>query len=117
MLVAFIFIINRPCRPGRFDVVLYVPPPDRAGRLQALQIHSQSIPRAADVNLDVIATATDCFTGAELAALCKEAAMAALREDLHNVTQVHHRHFEAALGSIKPQLTDELLRAYENWNR
>ena len=50
-------------RPGRFDVILYVPPPDLCGRLQTLRIHSAKTPLAADVNLSAIAAVTDRFTG------------------------------------------------------
>ncbi|KAL4854008.1 Cell division control protein 48 B [Chlorella vulgaris] len=72
-------------RPGRFDLTMYVPPPDEQGRLQALRIHSRTIPLAPDVDLSYIATCTGCFTGAELAAVCREAALAALREDVMQV--------------------------------
>ena len=40
-------------RPGRLDLILYVPPPDVAGRLQTLQIHTQDMPLAEDVDLQV----------------------------------------------------------------
>ncbi|PSC74873.1 cell division control 48-like protein B [Micractinium conductrix] len=91
-------------RPGRFDVVLYVPPPDKEGRLQALQIHTRSIPLAPEVDLRAIAAATERYTGAELAAVCREAAMTALREDAASAAEVRQAHFEAALAGIKPQL-------------
>ncbi|KAL4433562.1 hypothetical protein ABPG75_000003 [Micractinium tetrahymenae] len=104
-------------RPGRFDLVLYVPPPDQAGRLQALQIHCRKIPLAADVDLGTIAAATDCYTGAELAAICREAAVAALREGVHSAKEVGQRHFNAALAGVRPQLDAAELLRYENWGR
>lgn len=51
-------------RPGRFDVQLYVPPPDRAGREQALRLHSRHLPLASDVDFAALADASDRFTGA-----------------------------------------------------
>jgi transitional endoplasmic reticulum ATPase len=50
-------------RPGRFDAVLYVPPPDEAGRRQALQVHTRAMPLAADVDLAGLAGATERYTG------------------------------------------------------
>jgi SpoVK/Ycf46/Vps4 family AAA+-type ATPase len=102
-------------RPGRFDVILYVPPPDAHGRLQALKIHSRKIPLANDVNLEDWAAATDFFTGAEIAALCREAAMAALREDLQNAHLVAARHFAAARLAMRPAMTKDSLAQYAAW--
>ena len=102
-------------RPGRFDVTLYVPPPDRPGRIAALRVHTRKIPLADDVDLDRIAGSTKRYTGAELAAVCKEAAMAALRENVHGATEVAMRHFEAAIHGVTPALTEEVLRQYEAW--
>ncbi|KAK9854458.1 hypothetical protein WJX84_002500 [Apatococcus fuscideae] len=69
-------------RPGRLDTLLFVPPPDQQGRLQALRIHSHAMPLHPDVSLELLAEETRYFTGAELEGLCREAALSALREDL-----------------------------------
>lgn len=53
-------------RPGRFDTLLYVPPPDEAGRLAVLSVHTKRMPLAADVVLSAIARDTAGFTGARL---------------------------------------------------
>jgi SpoVK/Ycf46/Vps4 family AAA+-type ATPase len=55
--------------------------------------------------------------GAELAALCREAALAALREDLEGARHVAARHFEAARAAIKPALNPFALAEYEAWKR
>lgn len=102
-------------RPGRFDAVVYVPPPDALGRAAALRIHSRRMPLAADVDLDGIAERTGGYTGAELAAVCKEAAMAALREDVEGAMDVKAKHFEAAIRGVRPALTPEELARYEAW--
>ncbi len=69
-------------RPGRFDREIEIGIPDKNGRLEILQIHTRGMPLAEDVKLDELAQITHGFTGADLAALCKEAAMRALRRVL-----------------------------------
>lgn len=66
-------------RPGRFDRELVIGVPDRAGRLQILQIHTRGMPLAADIDVERLAALTHGFVGADLEALCREAAMVALR--------------------------------------
>ncbi len=66
-------------RPGRFDREIEIDAPDRAGRLGILEIHTRGMPLAPDVSLDRLAETTHGFVGADLAALGREAAMAALR--------------------------------------
>ncbi|MEM1767500.1 MAG: CDC48 family AAA ATPase, partial [Candidatus Bathyarchaeia archaeon] len=70
-------------RPGRFDRLIYVPPPDEKSRLQILKIHTRSMPLAKDVNLEVIASMTNNYSGADIEALCREAALQALRRDIN----------------------------------
>jgi len=72
-------------RPGRFDREIEVPVPDRNGRLEILKIHTRNMPLAKDVNLEEIADKTHGFVGADLMALCKEAAMSALRRVLPEI--------------------------------
>ena len=72
-------------RPGRFDREIEIGVPDRNGRLEILQIHTRGMPLDKDVDLDAIANKTHGYVGADLAALCREAAMAALRRALPDV--------------------------------
>ena len=58
---------------------------------------------------------TERFTGAELEALCREAALAALREDVAGAAAVAARHFKAARAAAAPALTAACLREYEAW--
>ena len=92
-------------RPGRLDLALYVPPPDLEGRLAALRVHARDVPLAADADLEDVARRTERFTGAELRGVVREAAMAALREDM-NAAEVGRRHLESALAAANPSLTD-----------
>ncbi|MEA2482151.1 MAG: cell division protease FtsH, partial [Thermoleophilaceae bacterium] len=66
-------------RPGRFDRRIAVQPPDKAGRVAILEIHTRSIPLAEDANLDSLAASTPGWVGADLANLCNEAALLAAR--------------------------------------
>jgi cell division protease FtsH len=74
-------------RPGRFDRRVAVQPPDRAGRLKILQVHTRSIPLADDVDLGAIASTTPGMVGADLANLCNEAALLAARREHAKVQQ------------------------------
>ncbi|MEU9335313.1 ATP-dependent zinc metalloprotease FtsH [Streptomyces sp. NPDC048290] len=74
-------------RPGRFDRVVQVSPPDRAGREAILRIHTRQIPLAPDVNLAQAARTTPGMTGAELANLANEAALLAVKRGQSQVTQ------------------------------
>ena len=67
-------------RPGRFDREISITIPDRRGRLEILEIHSRGMPLAADVSMEHLAEITHGFVGADLEALCREAAMICLRQ-------------------------------------
>ena len=87
-------------RPGRLDRLIYVSPPNLKARLEILQIHTRNMPICLQVSstdfvdLEQIATRTDGFSGAEIAAICREAALAAMEEDPENACSVLARHFE-----------------------
>jgi len=117
--VVVIGATNRPdildpalLRPGRFDRVMYVPPPDERGRYQIFQIHTREMPLDDDVDLRRLAEMTEGYTGADIEAVCREAALTAAREDL-NIKKVSMRHFLAALEKVKPSITPEQKREYE----
>ncbi|GAA2322816.1 ATP-dependent zinc metalloprotease FtsH [Streptomyces kunmingensis] len=74
-------------RPGRFDRVVNVSPPDRGGREAILKIHSREIPLASDVDLSQVARTTPGMTGADLANLTNEAALLAVKRKQEQVTQ------------------------------
>ncbi|MFP3286294.1 MAG: CDC48 family AAA ATPase [Acidilobus sp.] len=99
-------------RPGRFDRVIYVPPPDKEARKQILKIHTKKVPLANDVDLDRLAELTEGYTGADLAALVREAALLKLREKLEP-GPVEWRHFEQALKKVRPSLTRDDIARYE----
>ncbi|MEM2870392.1 MAG: CDC48 family AAA ATPase [Thermoplasmata archaeon] len=72
-------------RPGRFDREIEIGIPDRNGRLEILQIHTRGMPLSKDVDLPRLADMTHGYAGADLAALCKEAAMRSLRRVMPDI--------------------------------
>ncbi|MCS6769204.1 MAG: CDC48 family AAA ATPase [Candidatus Caldarchaeum sp.] len=99
-------------RPGRFDRVLYVPPPDKSARLAIFKIHTREMPLDVDVDLEALASITEGYTGADIEAVVREAAMLAARENL-NAQRVSMAHFEKALLKIKPSVGVEERAEYE----
>jgi SpoVK/Ycf46/Vps4 family AAA+-type ATPase len=115
-------------RPGRFDRVIYVPPPDRDGRKAILESHRQKWHTMEDNAMDVDCLANDdmsgSMTGAELVGACREAAMSAIRDLMENPTDlsneeapiVTQRHLEVALRAVKPLLSDpQILKEYTSF--
>ena len=117
--VIIIGATNRPevldpalMRPGRFDRHIYVPPPDQKARLEILKVHTRNMPLADDVDLEKIAERTENYTGADIEALCREAALIALREKI-NAKKVCMKHFEEAMNVIKPSLTKNDIESFK----
>ncbi|KAI9354077.1 cell division cycle protein [Zopfochytrium polystomum] len=98
-------------RPGRFDRIVYVPAPDLDSRLAILRVHTRGMPLAADVSLAGIAERTDLFTGADLEALCREAALGAMRERYQG-GMVETRHFDLALKVVRPSVTPLMAKQF-----
>ncbi|MEM4183803.1 MAG: CDC48 family AAA ATPase, partial [Candidatus Caldarchaeum sp.] len=99
-------------RPGRFDRVLYVPPPDKAARLAIFKIHTREMPLDKDVDLEQLAAITEGYTGADIEAVVREAAILAARENI-SAQVVSLRHFEKALAKIKPSVGAEEKAEYD----
>jgi len=99
-------------RAGRFDRQIYVPVPDKETRLKILQVHTKNMPLSKDVDLEELADLTDGFVGADLANLCKEAGIIALRKNI-NAKEVTKDDFLEALKSIKPSVDKETIQRYK----
>jgi transitional endoplasmic reticulum ATPase len=125
--VVVIAATNRPdiidaalLRPGRFDRLLYVPPPDYESRKQIILIHTKKKPLDNDVNVDSLAKKMDGYTGADIAAVASAAVMLGLREHISKYKEpleaekntkelkIHMRHFEDAMTKIRPLSSQEL---------
>ena len=84
-------------RPGRFDRQILVSPPDLAGREAILTVHTRGKPLADDIDLDAVARQTAGLTGADLANVCNEAAIAAGRRE---ATEIFQEDFDTALERV-----------------
>ena len=91
-------------RPGRFDRVIAIPLPDKAGRKAILGIHSRKM-TLIDVDLDRIVDMTENATGADLQAVCREAGMMAVRREADGVTE---EDFEKAVRKVKAEVVTDL---------
>ncbi len=116
--VVVIAATNRPdmvdpaiLRPGRFDRLIITPVPEEKARLEILKVHTKSMPLK-DVDLDVISAKTEGYVGADIEAVCREAAILALRKDI-NAKVVTEKHFEEALKKVRASVTKEIEEAYE----
>ena len=117
--VVILAATNRPdmidpalLRPGRFDRVVYIPPPDEESRRKILDIHTKDMPLGEDIDIDRLSKETEFYVGADLEAICREAGMLALREDL-DAQIVLWRHFEEALTTVHASCTPEMMKWYE----
>ncbi len=120
--VTVIAATNRPdivdkalLRPGRFDKIVLVPVPDRDTRLEILKVHTSAMPLKG-VDIDDLAERTDGFVGADLEALCKEAALNALRLN-PDALEVKMSDFEKALTVVYPSTNEETMRFYERFRQ
>jgi transitional endoplasmic reticulum ATPase len=116
--VVVIGATNRPTlidpallRPGRFDELIYVGPPDTEGRRRILAIHTRNMPLADGVDLESLARRTDRFTGADLEDLVRRAGLTALRRGL-DTGSVTMADFEVALTETRASVTAEMLEEY-----
>jgi transitional endoplasmic reticulum ATPase len=98
-------------RPGRFDREIEIGVPDKVGRHEILQIHTRSMPLTSDVSLPRLSAICHGYTGADIAALCREAAMKALRRYLPEINLEEERIPSAMLEKMTVNL-DDFTNAY-----
>ena len=110
--VAIIAATNRPdildpglVRPGRFDRHIKVDTPDEESRLAIFKVHTKDMPLAKDVKLSRLAKNSEGYVGADIEAVCREAAMLTLRDDIDS-EKVSMKFFEKAMDKVKPKNTD-----------
>ncbi|MCK4589839.1 MAG: CDC48 family AAA ATPase [Nanoarchaeota archaeon] len=117
--VVVIAATNRPdlmdpalLRPGRFDRIILTPVPDLKTREKIFSVHTKNMPLDKDVKIKDLAKKTEMYVGADIEAVCREAAMFALREDMKS-KKVLMKHFEKALEKVKASVTEEIEDTYE----
>ncbi|XP_033071077.1 ATPase family protein 2 homolog isoform X2 [Trachypithecus francoisi] len=119
--VTILAATNRPdridkalMRPGRIDRIIYVPLPDAATRREIFKLQFHSMPVSNEVDLDELILQTDAYSGAEIVAVCREAALLALEEDIQ-ANLIMKRHFTQALSTVTPRIPESLRRFYEDY--
>lgn len=100
-------------RPGRFDREIEITIPDRSERLHILEIHTRGMPLEDDVDLRHLASITHGFVGADLEALCREAAMVCLRKLLDKIDLSQKRISYSQLASIRVSMS-EFLQGFQS---
>jgi len=116
--VVVIAATNRPdmldtalLRPGRFDRIILTPAPDLATRKKIFEVHTKNMPMK-NVDVKELSEMTDGYSGADIEAICREAAIMALREDM-KAKEVTKKHFEAAVNKVAPSITKDIEKSYE----
>ncbi|MBU0629238.1 MAG: CDC48 family AAA ATPase [Nanoarchaeota archaeon] len=116
--VVVIAASNRPdiidtslLRPGRFDRMILVPAPDEKSRLEIFKVHTKGMPLKG-VSLEGLSKKTEGYAGADIESICREAAILALRKDM-NAKEVTVAFFEEALKKVRPSVTADVEKAYE----
>jgi transitional endoplasmic reticulum ATPase len=120
-MVFLIGTTNRPdlidpsfLRPGRFDLIIYVRPPNREEREEILKILTRNTKLDEDVSLSEIAARTDGYSGADLKSIVREAGISAISRGSSVITRDD---FEKALAAVKPSLSPQLLKFYEEMSK
>ena len=117
--IVIIAATNRPdiidaglLRAGRFDRRILVGQPDLEARRKIFEVHTKDMPLNRNIDLGELASRTENYVGADIATVCREAAMLALREDI-NANIIEKRHMEAALEKVGPSVNKYVEKFYE----
>jgi transitional endoplasmic reticulum ATPase len=103
-------------RPGRFDRLIYVPEPDEKARLEIFKLYTKEMPITKDIDLAELAKTTKNYSGADIDAVCREAAMFALRRDVKS-KEVTLADFQKALEKVNPSILPEMETWYKSFMR
>jgi len=95
-------------RSGRFERVLHVPPPDRDSLKAILKIHAKDMPLGR-FKLEDLSSKMDNYTGADIEAVCREAALIAMRNEKKTVSK---KHFEQAIDRVRPTVNEDMMQYY-----
>ncbi|CAG8518638.1 6991_t:CDS:10 [Paraglomus brasilianum] len=121
--VTIVAATNRPdiidsalLRPGRIDRILYVSPPDLESRKEIFKIQLRKMATNPDVDVEILAQKSEGYSGAEIVALCQEAALLAMEENI-DAAEVCFKQFEKALSSFTPRITSKMIRFYDDFRR
>ena len=121
--VVVIAATNRPdivdpavLRPGRFDRLIYVPEPNETSRLKIFKIYTRDMPLNSDVDLTHLSKTSKGYSGADIEALCREAALNALRQNI-KAKEVNLNDFKSAMKNIGPSIRPDMEAWYKSFIR
>ncbi|MFH0818310.1 MAG: AAA family ATPase, partial [Candidatus Micrarchaeota archaeon] len=111
-------------RPGRFDKILYIPPPTDRARTEIFKHDLQKIPLSGDVNFSYLSDISDGFSGADISSICQEAKMTLVRRRIAGEgegegkaeaggVKLSLEDFKTILKNRRPSITSVMLREYE----
>ncbi|XP_026081506.1 spermatogenesis-associated protein 5 isoform X2 [Carassius auratus] len=103
-------------RPGRLDRIIFVPLPDADTRREIFTLQFRNMPIHPSVHLEDLVTRTERYSGAEITAVCREAALQALQEDI-TAQHVNAGHFDCALNTVRPRIPQTLLQTYSSYQQ
>ncbi|XP_059377201.1 ATPase family gene 2 protein homolog A [Carassius carassius] len=103
-------------RPGRLDRIIFVPLPDADTRREIFTLQFRNMPIHPSVHLEDLVTRTERYSGAEITAVCREAALQALQEDI-KAQHVNAGHFDCALNTVRPRIPQTLLQTYTSYQQ
>ena len=95
-------------RSGRFERVLHIPPPDKDSRSAILNIHSKKMPLG-KFDIEEFASRLENYTGADIEAVCREAALISMRDGKKTVSK---KHFEQAVERVRPTVNEDMMQYY-----
>lgn len=98
-------------RPGRLDRIVYVKLPDELTRQEIFELKFKQVPVEANIDLDVLVQKTKRYSGAEIAAICNEAAFLALDTSME-ATHISMKHFEMAIDLVAPRTSDSTIEYF-----
>ena len=99
-------------RPGRFDELIYIPPPDLEARKQIFAVYTSKIHMDDSLDLDVLAERTDGFSGADIESVCRDAVYSSLRKDI-NTECITQQMLLDVIQEAKPSITRDMISYYE----
>jgi len=118
--VVVIGATNRPdildtalLRPGRFDRIIMVGAPDEKTRYRIFEIHTKNMPLAKNIDIKELATKTQGYAGADIASICREAAINALRKNM-DAKEVTVKDFDDAIEKVRPSITKDIEDSYKS---
>ena len=99
-------------RPGRFDRLVLIPSPDKKARLEIFKIHTKDMPLDKDVDIKQLASDCENYSGADIEAFCREAAMIAVREN-DKIKKISKKHFDQAKSVVRASITENVTKFYD----